>query len=324
MKKLLGGMAFSALLITGSWGYRFLIIGTGGVTGVYYPTGGAICKLLNRYKRETNLKCSVESTEGSLSNLRELKKGELDFGIAQSDIVFQAYHGKGEFKGHPYSSLRVVFSIYPELLTLVVRKDSGIKNLLQLKGHKINIGAPGSGNSEAVKTLFQAIPNLSLSDVKVTQLKSTEAPVALREGKIEGYFYMVGHPADNIRESASAVGIKIIPLDSPGVAKLVKERSYYEWGTIPGGIYKGVDKPVKSYGVKAILVTDAKMEPEVVYRLTKAVLDNFEEFKKMHPAYRHLTKQDLLKGFDLKLLHPGARRAFEEEGLLEKSGKTEK
>jgi hypothetical protein len=319
MKKVVWGAVVTALLTTGSWGYRFIIIGTGGVTGVYYPTGETICKLLNKYKKSTNIKCNVESSEGSISNIRSIRNGELDFGIAQSDIVYQAFHGKGNFQDNPYRKLRVVFSIYPELLTLVVRKDSGISNFFQLKGHKINIGAPGSGNAEAVKTLFDASSRLSLADLKVVQLKSTESPTALKEGKIDGYFYMVGHPADNIREAAKGVAIKIIPLEKvPSAQKLVKEKSYYEWGVIPAGLYKGVNYPVKTYGVKAILVTSSQMDSNVVYRLTKAVLDNFEEFKKMHPAYRHLTKKDLLKGFDLKLLHPGARRAFEEAGLLPK------
>jgi TRAP transporter TAXI family solute receptor len=317
MKKFVLGALSAALLTTSAFAYKFITIGTGGVTGVYYPTGGAICRLMNKMKKDTGVKCTVESTGGSVYNINAIKKGELDFGIAQSDVVYQAYHGEGKFKGKPFKGLRVVMSIHPELLTLVVRKDAHIRNFFDMKGHRINIGNPGSGNEAAVKTLFDYCKKMKLSDLKIEQLKAAECPNALKDKKIDGYFYMVGHPTANIKDAANSTDIDLISLDNvPAAQKLVAEKPYYAWGVIPAGMYKGVNHPTKTYGVKAILVTSDKMDEKTVYYLTKAVLDNFDKFKHMHPAYKNLTKKDLLKGFDHSMMHPGAVKAFKEAGLL--------
>lgn len=317
MKKFFAGVISAAVLATSALAYQYITIGTGGVTGVYYPTGGAICRIMNKMKKTTGVKCTVESTGGSVYNVNAIKKGELDFGIAQSDVVYQAYNGEGKFEGKPFKGLRVVMSIHPELLTLVVRKDSGIKSFFDLKNHRINIGNPGSGNEAAVKTLFSACKSLKLDQIKVEQLKAAECPNALKDKKIDGYFYMVGHPTANIKDAANSTDIDLIELGNvPAAQKLVAEKPYYAWGVIPAGMYKGVNHPTKTYGVKAILATSDKMDEKTVYYLTKAILDNFDKFKRMHPAYKNLTKKDLLKGFDHKIMHPGAVKAFKEAGLL--------
>jgi len=310
--------AIAALLLSASLSAKeFITIGTGGVTGVYYPTGGAICRMMNKKTKETGIKCTVESTGGSVYNIKTIKAGELDFGIAQSDVVYQASHGEGKFKDGAYKDLRVVMSIHPELLTLAVRKDSGIKSFFDLKGKVINIGNPGSGNEATVKTLFENCQKLSLKDIKVEQLKAAECPNALKDKKIDGYFYMVGHPTANFKDAANSTQIDLISLkDVPAAKKLVDEKPYYAWGTIPKGMYKGVDHDTVTYGVKAVLVTSAQAKDKTVYAMVKAILDNFDAFKKLHPAYKNLTKEDLLKGFDHKIMHPGAVKAFKEAGVL--------
>ena len=317
MKRFVIGMVSAAIFSTSALAYKFITIGTGGVTGVYYPTGGAICRIMNKMKKTTGVKCTVESTGGSVCNINAIKKGELEFGIAQSDVVYQAYNGEGKFKNKAFKDLRVVMSIHPELLTLVVRKDSKIKSFFDQKGKRINIGNPGSGNEAAVTTLFNACKSLKLSNIKIEQLKAAECPNALKDKKIDGYYYMVGHPTANIKDAANSTEIDLISLDKvPAAKKLVAQKPYYAWGVIPAGMYKGVNHSTKTYGVKAILVTSNKMDKKTVYYLTKAILDNFDKFKRMHPAYKNLTKKDLLKGFDHKIMHPAAVKAFKEAGLL--------
>ena len=314
----LSKIALTSLVLSASaYAMDFITIGTGGVTGVYYPTGGAICRIMNKLKKDTGIKCTVESTGGSVYNIRTIKAGELDFGIAQSDVVYQASKGEGKFKGEPYKDLRVVMSIHPELLTLAVRKDSGIKDFYGLKGKTINIGNPGSGNEATVKMLFQNCEKVKLKDLNVEQLKAAECPNALKDKMIDGYFYMVGHPTANFKDAANSTDIDLIPLlEVPAAKKLVEEKPYYAWGLIPKGMYKGVDHDTITYGVKAVLVTSTKASNKAVYAMTKAILDNFDKFKKLHPAYKNLTKEDLLKGFDHALLHDGAKKAFQEAGLL--------
>jgi len=298
---------------------QFVTIGTGGVTGVYYPTGGAICRLANKMKKETGIRCSVESTGGSVYNVNTINAGELDFGIAQSDVVYQAYHGEGKFKGKPVKKLRTLMTIYPELLTLVVRKDSGIKQIHDINGKRINIGNAGSGQRNTVEILFKESPALGVDKLKAAEeLRAAESPTALKDNLIDGYFYVVGHPSANIKDAANSVPIDLIAIDEkhcPTVKKLLKKYPFYGKGVIPAGMYKGVDHDTPSYGVKATLVTSADMDDKAVTTIMKAILDNFDEFKKLHPAYKTITKESLVEGLGAPL-HPAAEAYFKKIGVL--------
>ena len=294
-------LALISILSTPVFPSQFITIGTGGVTGMYYPTGGAICRFVNQYKKESKIRCSVESTDGSLYNLNTLKNGELDFGIVQSDIVYQASKGEGAFKNAKYPKLRSVMAIYPELLTLVTNKDANINKLLDIKDKKINLGNSGSGNETTTLTLFSA-SGINKSDLKqATTFSSSEMPDALKNNQIDGYFYMVGHPTANIKDAANSTDVKIIP--------------YFTKGFIQAGTYKDQSNDITTFGVKAVLVTNENVNENIVYLLVKAILENFDEFKKLHPAYENLTKESLLNGLSAPL-HDGAKKYFMEAGLI--------
>ncbi|NPA50550.1 MAG: TAXI family TRAP transporter solute-binding subunit [Epsilonproteobacteria bacterium] len=319
MKKLLIASLATAAMSMSLFGAKFITIGTGGVTGVYYPTGGAICRMVNKMKKETGIRCSVESTGGSVYNVNTINAGELDFGIAQSDVVYQAYHGTGKFKGKPIKKLRTLMTIYPELLTLAVRKDSGIKKIHDIIGKRINIGNPGSGQRNTVEVLFKESPVLSFDKLKAAEeLRAAECPNALKDNQIDGYFYVVGHPSANFKDAANSVPIDFINIDEkdcPAVAKILKKYPYYAKGVIPKGLYKGIDHDTTTFGVKATLVTTADMDDKVVTAVLKAILDNFEEFKKLHPAYKTITKESLVQGLGAPL-HPAAEAYFKKIGIL--------
>jgi TRAP transporter TAXI family solute receptor len=319
MKKALLGTLLAGALVAPLAAAQFVTIGTGGVTGVYYPTGGAICRLANKMKKETGIRCSVESTGGSVYNVNTINAGELDFGIAQSDVVYQAYHGEGKFEGKPVKKLRTLMTIYPELLTLVVRKDSGIKNIHDINGKRINIGNAGSGQRNTVEILFKESPKLGVDKLKAAEeLRAAESPTALKDNLIDGYFYVVGHPSANIKDAANSVAIDLIPIDEkhcPTVKKLLKKYPFYGKGVIPAGMYKGVDHDTPSYGVKATLVTSADMDDKAVTTIMKAILENFDAFKKLHPAYKTITKESLVEGLGAPL-HPAAEAYFKKIGVL--------
>ncbi|MDZ7817681.1 MAG: TAXI family TRAP transporter solute-binding subunit [Aliarcobacter sp.] len=296
---------------------EFITIGTGGVTGTYYPTGGAICRLVNQYKKETKIRCSVESTGGSVYNVNTIKNGELDFGIVQSDIVYQASKGEGAFKDAAIPKLKSVMAIYPELLTLVTRKDANINTIMDVKGKRINLGNPGSGNEATALTLFDA-SGIKKEDLAFAgALKASEMPDALRDNKIDGYFYMVGHPTANIKDASTSVDVKITPIEGDNVDSLIKKYPYFAKANVPGGLYKGNDsEAIPTFGVKAVLVTSDDVSVNAVYTVVKAILENFDEFKKLHPAYSDITKESLLDGLSAPL-HEGAKKYFQEAGLLE-------
>ena len=303
------------LLSVPAFGAEFVTIGTGGVTGTYYPTGGAICRLVNQYKKDTKIRCSVESTGGSVYNVNTIKNGELDFGIVQSDIVYQASKGEGAFKGEPITKLKSVIAIYPELLTLVTRKDANINSLMDVKGKRINLGNPGSGNEATALTLFNESGIKKQDLAYAGELKASEMPDALRDNKIDGYFYMVGHPTANIKDASTSLDVKITPIEGANVDSLIKKYPYFAKANVPGGLYKGNDAPTPTFGVKAVLVTSDDVSANAVYTVVKAILENFDEFKQLHPAYADITKESLLDGLSAPL-HEGAKKYFQETGLI--------
>ncbi len=294
---------------------EFISIGTGGVTGTYYPTGRAICNLVNKYTNETKLRCSVEATNGSVYNINAIKNNELIFGMVQSDIVYQASNGIGIFKNSVVKKVRSVIAIYPELLTLVTRRDTNINSLSDLKNKRINIGNIGSGQEASTNLLFEE-SGIEKSILKFAgALKASEMPDALRDNKIDGYFYMVGHPTANIEYAANSVDVKIVPLIGSNINRLLKKYPYYTKATIPANMYKGNKKEIQTYGAKAVLVTSVDVSNEVVYNLVKAILENFDTFKNLHPAYKNITKESLLEGLSAKQ-HKGAIKYFKEIGFL--------
>jgi hypothetical protein len=315
MAALFAGAAFAE----GRSETSFVTIGTGGVTGVYYPTGGAISRMVNA-KPEYGVRATVESTGGSVFNINAVLSGDLDFGIAQSDRQFQAYNGLAEWTDlGPQEDLRAVFSIHPESITLVASVDSGINGIADLAGKRVNIGNPGSGNLQNSLDVLAAF-GLTEADINAEQVSAVEAPSLLQDGRIDAFFYTVGHPNGNITESTSGrVRVKIVPIEGPQIRALLDEYSYYAASRIPASAYPSAanDTPfVNSVGVKATLVTSADVSDDVVYAITKEVFDNFETFKGLHPAYQVLTPEDMLTGLSAPI-HPGALRYYREAGLVD-------
>lgn len=314
MKKIATAALVTALSIP-AFSAEFITIGTGGVTGTYYPTGGAICRLVNKYKKETKIRCSVESTGGSVYNINTIKNGELDFGIAQSDVVYQSHTGTKKFEGKKIEKVRSVMAIYPELFTLVSRKDANIAGIMDIKGKRINLGNPGSGNESTALAMFDAL-NIKKSDLAFAgALKAAEMPDALRDNKIDGYFYMVGHPTANIKDASNSVDVRITPITGAKIDKFVKDNPYFAQADVPGGLYKGNENGTPTFGVKAVLVTSTDVSDKAVYTVVKAILENFDAFKKLHPAYANITKESLLDGLSAPL-HEGAKKYFTEAGIL--------
>jgi hypothetical protein len=316
------GLATAALLALTSFGspamaqQKFVTIGTGGVTGVYYAVGGAVCRLMNKSRATTGLRCSVESTGGSVFNVNAIKTGELDFGLSQSDIQFNAYKGEAQFKGKADPNLRAVFSVHPEPFTVLARKEAGVTKFADFKGKRFNVGNPGSGTLASMEELLQAM-HWTMADFSLAaHLKADEQGTALCDNKIDGFFYGVGHPSAAIQDPTTVCGAKLIPLTGPAVDTLVKEHPYYAYATIPGGMYANNPEPTKTYGVLATVVTSAKTPDNVVYDLVKAVFDNFDEFKKLHPAFAHLDPKAMIKNGLSAPLHPGAIKYYKEKGWM--------
>jgi TRAP transporter TAXI family solute receptor len=295
----------------------FITIGTGGITGVYYPTGGAIAKIVNKKRKEYGIRCTVESTGGSVFNVNAIMSGDLEFGVVQSDRQYQAIHGSpnSEWAGKPQKDLRAVFSIHPESITLVAAVDANINTILDLKGKKVNIGNPGSGQRQNSIDALTAVGLDYEKDLQAEGIKAAESAGLLQDGRIDAFFYTVGHPNGSIKEATSGKR-KVRFASITGVEKLLAKYPYYAPAVIPVALYpSAVNKEdVKTFGVKATFVTSAKVPDNVVYAITKEVFENFDEFKKLHPAYQVLTKKGMLEGLSAPI-HPGAMKYYKEAGL---------
>ena len=295
---------------------QYVTIGTGGITGVYYPTGGAIAKIVNKKRDVYNIRCTVESTGGSVFNVNAVMAGDLEFGVVQSDRQYQAMKGMAEWEAKgPQADLRAVFSIHPESVTLVAADESKVMDIRDLKGKRVNIGNPGSGQRQNSIDALEAAGLKYETDLNAEGVKAAEAPGLLQDGRIDAFFYTVGHPSGAIKEAtAGARKVRFVPIT--GIDAMLSQFPYYAKSFVPVKLYPGSvnDADVETFGVKATFVTSAKVPDSVVYAITKEVFDNFEDFKKLHPAYAVLTKQGMLDGLSAPI-HPGAMKYYKEAGL---------
>ena len=274
---------------------KFISIGTGGVTGVYYPTGGAICRLVNRGRKKHGIRCSAESTGGSIYNINTIRNGELEFGVAQSDWQYHAYNGTSKFKDKgAFKKLRAVFSVHAEPVTIIARQDSGVNNITDFKGKRVNIGNPGSGTLGTYEVIEKAM-GWKRGDLKLAaQMKSSETAKAVCDGKIDAYFWLVGHPSALTQESIASCATKLVNAQAPAIDKLVADNPYYRVATIPAGMYNNKED-IKTFGVGATFVTSSDVPEKVVYTVVSGVFENFDNFKKLHPAFKHLKAEEMIK-----------------------------
>lgn len=296
---------------------RFVTIGTGGQTGVYYVAGQSICRFLNRGTKEHSIKCNAPASGGGVANVNGIRSGEFNFGIMQSDHQYKALKGQEPFqKEGAMDDLRAVFSLQSEVFTVLARRDANIKGLDDLKGKRVNIGNPGSGQRDTLEEIMRVKGWDKSVFALAAELKPAEQASALSDNNIDAMTYFVGHPNGAIQEATTTVDAVLVPITGPEIDKLLAEKSYFTKAEIPGGIYKGSDAPTPSIGGKAVLSTSAKTDPEVVYQLVKSVFDNLERFQRLHPAFKELKAEEMIKVGLSAPLHEGAERYYKERGWL--------
>ena len=298
----------------------FITIGTGGVTGVYYPTGGALARIINEATKR-NVRASVESTGGSVYNINNVLSGDINLGFAQSDRQYQAINGLAEWDGKPQESLRFLFSLHPEVVTLVAADDAGIKNLKDLKGKIVNIGNPGSGQRHNAIQILEAVGIDPENDIQAEGLKAAECAKMLQDGRIDAYFYTVGHPAGSFKEaSAGKRKVRIVPIKGKEIDALLKTMPYMAYTDLPvkklyPNMTNETDK-VKSIGMLTTIVCSANEKDDTIYAITKAVFENLDKLKKLHPALENLSADSMSKDGKSAPYHAGAKKYFTETGII--------
>ena len=316
----LKGLAIAGAMTVGTAGVaqeQFITIGTGGQTGVYFVVGQSICRLVNRGTADHNLKCTAPSTGGSIANINAIKAGDMDMGVAQSDWQSHAYNGTSKFEEDgPFEKLRSVFSVHGEPFTVIARADAGITSFDDLKGKRVNVGNPGSGQLATMEVVLEA-KGWTMDDFALaSELKPAEQAAALGDNKVDAIIYTVGHPNGSIQEAVSTVDAVMVPVEGPEIDALIANNPFYAAATIPGGMYEGSPEDTPTFGVKATFVTSADVDDEVVYQVVKAVFDNFDRFKRLHPAFENLTEQEMISAGLSAPLHDGAVRYYKERGWM--------
>jgi uncharacterized protein len=305
-----------ALATAASAEERFITIGTGGQTGVYFVVGQSICRLVNRDTPKTGLKCTAPSTGGSIANINAIKAGDMDMGVAQSDWQYHAYNGTAKFEGDKFDKERAVFSVHSEPFNVIARNDANIATFDDLKGKRVNVGNPGSGQLATMEVVLAAKGWTMADFALASELKPAEQAAALGDNKVDAIIYTVGNPNGSIQEAVSTVEAHLVPVTGPEIDKLIADNPYYAKAVIPGGMYPGTPDDVETFGVKATFVTSADVPDDVVYEVVKAVFDNFDRFKKLHPAFENLKEEEMIKDGLSAPLHPGAIKYYKERGWM--------
>lgn len=292
----------------------YVTMGTGGQTGTYYVVGQTVCRLVNNLE-DANIKCNAPSTGGSVANVNGIRSGDLDLGVAQSDVGFNAMSGLKQFDTK-FEDLRSVFSMHGEPLTIVARADSNISSFSDLENKKVNVGNPGSGQRATMETLMN-FKGLDFDYFSLaSELTSTEQSSALSDKNIDAFTIVTGHPSGLIQEATTVSDARIIPVEGDDIDKLIQKYPYYAKTTIPGGLYKGNPDDISTYGVVATIVTDKDTPDDVIYSITKAVFNNLDRVKKIHPAFANLTAEKMIKDGLSAPLHEGAKRYYKERGWI--------
>ena len=296
---------------------KFVTIGTGGQTGVYYVVGQSVCRLINRNANEHGIRCNAPSSGGSVANVNAIRNGEMDMGVVQSDIQYKAYNGAQNFEeAGKFEEMRAMFALHGEPLTVVAREDADIDNVKDLKGKRVNLGNPGSGQRDTMEVVMDALGWTRDDFALVSELDAAEQAAALGDNNIDAMVYVAGHPNGSIQEATTTVDSVIVSVTGEEINQLIEDRPYYAKATIPGGIYRGNEEDVQTFGVRATVVTSSKVPDDVVYHTVKAVFENFDRFKRLHPAFATLKEEEMIKEGLSVPLHDGAVRYYKERGWM--------
>lgn len=296
---------------------EFLTIGTAGQTGVYYVVGQSVCQLVNRGTEDHGFRCTAPATAGSIANLNGIRAGDFNFGVVQSDWQYHAMKGSSAFsEAGPNAKLRSILSAHADVVTIVARADANISTLDDLRGKKVNIGNPGSGSRATAEVLLETI-GIGIDELALaSELKSAEQSAALCDNKIEAMMFSAGHPVGNIKEATVACDTVFLQVDGPQIDKLVDETIYYSKAEIPAGMYNGQPDTIRTYGPLATLVSSTDTSADAVYQIVKAIFDDFDRFKALHPAFANLDEKEMISNGTIAPLHDGAVRYYTERGWM--------
>jgi TRAP transporter TAXI family solute receptor len=294
-----------------------VVIGTARPADIDYPLGGSICRLFNLDTPLHGLRCAEEPSAGSVANIESLRSGRIDIGIVPSDVLADAVAGEGPFAAQgPATHLRVLFAGHADVFTLVAHRASGIRTVADLSGKRIGIGSPGSRQRANMERVIAALGLTRNDFAEVRELSPAEQNRAFCANELDAIVYSVSHPSGLVRDATITCPGTLVAVSGPGIDRMLAEYQEYERATIPGGTYLANPTDVPTFGVRAVVVTTERMPDAVAYEITKAVFDNFEDFRRLHPAFEALAVAGMAHAAGRAPPHAGAMRYYREHGWL--------
>ncbi len=286
---------------------------TGGTGGTYYPLGSKLAELLNKYSNGL-IRATAVTSGASVANAKALAAGDAQCIFIQNDIAYYAYNGLYMFEGKPVKNIRGVATLYPEVIQIVVRADSGIKTIYDLAGKKVVIGAQGSGTAVNAEQILKAAG--IWDKVKPVYADFRQGAQMLKLGQVDAVFLTAGIPTSAIVELSATTPVNLVEIPDEVLKKLHEEGyKFYVRVVVPKDTYKGMDRDVPTLAVKAMLACDAKLPKEVVYTITKILFEHLDELKQAHKRAESISLQHALDGMSIPL-HPGAEEYYKEKGVL--------
>lgn len=296
---------------------QHLLIGTGSVRGAYFPVGGVICRLLNRHQSSHRMRCSLESTGGSIYNLRQLREDNFDVVFAQSDWQYHAYHGTNTFEQDgPDPQLRAIFALEPDPLALIVRMDSPYKAFDHLEDQTVSFGYTRSLQRRTIDHFMQ-VKGWSESNFKeMRRIADNQQVPELCAGKVDAILLLGSSLNDHLKSVPDDCELRFLPIQGKDVDNVIAKYPYYRKGYIPKGRYINSSADAQSFGLGATFVAHQSTSPKAVYYIVKEVAENFRDFKSLHPSLSTLEKRDLPYAGIAIPLHAGALQYYREARLV--------
>ena len=294
---------------------KIVSLGTGELNGVYYPVGRAICDIVDRDINRHGGRCSPEKTAGSVYNVDALRGGDLEFGIVQSDVAYAAYNGEGAYADKPFHDLRSVMVLYPEYITILVREGSGIRQIADLAGRRINVGRRGGGALATWDVIETALGWKNGGRTQVSDLGPHAAAQALCAGEIDASVLVVGHPSGMVETQLGACATNFVAISGPEIDALVARAPYLKKGTIQGALY-GRAGDTATIAISAAVMTTANENPKAVAALAQAIMADVSDLRTRNPVLANLTLEEITSDSVAIPLHPAAGQVYKEAGLL--------
>lgn len=292
-----------------------ITIATGRVGNLYYPIGGALCKLINENRAEHGITCTVQITSGSVENIEDLRIGVVQFALAQSDMHRRAFFGTGPFeRDGPFDTMRSVFAVYVEHFTVVAAKRTGVRDFEDLKGKRIYMGPPGSGRRLTMQRVMKDQGWSADAVTDVSELTASNQAQALCDGEFDAFVTTTGHPNPSVREVSRTCDARMIGVPHKTVAQLVEQRDFYVHSVVPRGVYREQSREVPTLGLIATLVTSAQEKPDIVYQVVKVFFENLDRLKLATPVFSSLDEKEMASSGLTAPLHEGAEQYFAETG----------